>query len=90
MRGLLGRAGLPSGEGLLLSPCNSIHTWFMRFPIDVIFADAHWRVVAVRTGVGAFRVAVGGLQARHAVEVQSGWADLDGVQAGRQLALYEA
>ena len=35
--GLLSRASLPEGEGLVFPRCNSIHTWFMRFPIDVIF-----------------------------------------------------
>ena len=38
-RGLLGRSGLDRGEGLLLKPTFSIHTFFMRFPIDVVFLD---------------------------------------------------
>ena len=37
MRGLLGRSGLPQGEALLLEPCASIHTLFIRFPIDAVF-----------------------------------------------------
>ena len=37
MRGLLGRRGLESGEGLLLRPTGSVHTFFMRFPIDAVF-----------------------------------------------------
>ena len=40
LRGLLGRRGLGAGEGLLLRPSPSIHTWFMRFAIDVVFLDA--------------------------------------------------
>ena len=39
MRGLLGRDGLEQGEGLLLRPASSIHTFFMRFPIDAVFLD---------------------------------------------------
>ena len=39
MRGLLGRRSLPGGEGILLQPAASIHTFFMRFPIDVVFLD---------------------------------------------------
>ena len=46
-KGLLGRASLPEGHGLWLQPCNSVHMWFMRFPIDVVFASAAGRVVAV-------------------------------------------
>src|SRR5215204_7088823 len=34
-KGLLGRRGLPEGEGLVIEPCSSIHTLFMAFPIDV-------------------------------------------------------
>src|ERR1051325_378188 len=37
MKGLLGRRSLPPGEGILITPAPSIHTWFMRFPIDVVF-----------------------------------------------------
>ncbi|MEI7880862.1 MAG: DUF192 domain-containing protein, partial [bacterium] len=37
--GLMGKPGLKAGQGLLLSPCGSIHTCFMRFPIDIIFLD---------------------------------------------------
>ena len=39
MRGLLGRAGLERGEGILLRPASSIHMWFMRFPIDAVFLE---------------------------------------------------
>ena len=47
MRGLLGRASLPAGEGLLLRPAGSVHTFFMRFPIDVVFLDRELEVVGV-------------------------------------------
>jgi uncharacterized membrane protein (UPF0127 family) len=47
LRGLLGRDTLPDGEGLWIEPCNSVHMWFMRFPIDVVFAARDGRVVAV-------------------------------------------
>jgi len=39
MRGLLGRTSLPDGEGMIITRCNSIHMFFMRFPIDVVFID---------------------------------------------------
>ena len=45
MRGLLGRTDLPPGEGILLRPAASVHTFFMRFPIDVVFLDDELRVV---------------------------------------------
>ncbi len=47
-KGLLGRAGLKPDTGLLIDPCSSIHMWFMRFPIDVVFLDKKNRVVGLR------------------------------------------
>lgn len=44
-KGLLGRAALPAGGGLIIAPCSSIHTWFMAFPIDVAFVAVDGRVV---------------------------------------------
>lgn len=45
MRGLLGKASLAEGEGLWIQPCNAIHTFFMRFAIDVVFLSRDLRVV---------------------------------------------
>ncbi|HET8625393.1 MAG TPA: DUF192 domain-containing protein [Gemmatimonadales bacterium] len=47
LRGLLGREGLPAGEGLLLDPCKAVHMLGMRFPLDVAFLDLNGAVVAV-------------------------------------------
>ncbi|HTW92642.1 MAG TPA: DUF192 domain-containing protein [bacterium] len=47
-KGLLGRSGLKPDTGLLIDPCSSIHMWFMRFPIDVVFLDKKNRVVGLR------------------------------------------
>ncbi|AEE90818.1 conserved protein of unknown function [Tepidanaerobacter acetatoxydans Re1] len=47
--GLMLRAELPSNQGLLLSPCSSIHTCFMRFPIDVVYLDEKNIVLAKET-----------------------------------------
>jgi uncharacterized membrane protein (UPF0127 family) len=45
MRGLLGRDALPEGDALVIRPCTSIHTFFMRFAIDVLFLDGDGRVL---------------------------------------------
>lgn len=47
LRGFLLRPEPRTGEGLLLSPCNAIHTWGVRFPLDVVFLDAAGRVLRV-------------------------------------------
>ncbi|MEI8139997.1 MAG: DUF192 domain-containing protein [bacterium] len=71
--GLSGRSHLKTGQGLLLRPCGSIHTCFMRFPIDVIFLDDHNQVVKTRQNVAPWRLVWGGRKAHAVIEVQSGW-----------------
>ena len=55
MRGLLGRKSLPSGEGMLIRPAPSIHTFFMRFPIDVVFLSRHGEVLKIAENVAPWR-----------------------------------
>ena len=56
-QGLLGRSGLRPEQGMLIDPCPSVHTWFMRFPIDVIFLDKKNRVVGLKRNLKPFRMA---------------------------------
>lgn len=55
-RGLLGRNGLSSGEGLWIVPCESVHTFFMRFAIDLVYLDRKNKVKKVRSAVGPWRI----------------------------------
>jgi hypothetical protein len=57
-RGLLGRDSLPQGSALILAPCTSVHTWFMRFPIDVVFVTRSGEITKVCPAVGPWRFAV--------------------------------
>ena len=57
LRGLLGATELPAGTGLLFPRTRSVHTHFMRFPIDVVFLDDGGRVVAVRRALPPWRFA---------------------------------
>lgn len=54
--GLLGRTSVPSGEGVAFPQCAAIHTWFMRMPVDVVFVDADWNVLAVHERVHPWRL----------------------------------
>lgn len=72
MVGLLGRASLPPGEGLLLAPAWSIHTWFMRIPIDVVFLDADRRVLRVCPELPAWRLVSGTRKAHTVLEFGAG------------------
>jgi uncharacterized protein len=84
LRGLLGRRGLEPGEGLLLSPSSSVHTLFMRFPIDVVFLDRGLRVVGVSGDVRPWRLA-GRRGARHVLELAAGEAHAHRIRAGERL-----
>jgi uncharacterized protein len=86
MRGLLGRGGLASGEGLLLKPCGSVHTLFMRFPIDVVFLDRELSVVAVRPDLRPWRTA-GARGAKVSLELAAGEAARLGIAPGMKLRL---
>ena len=83
--GLMGRRGLPPGEGLLLAPCGEIHTCFMRFPLDAIFLDREGAVVRVVRGLRPWRLTAGGRGARTVIEAQSGWLDAEGLGPGERL-----
>jgi uncharacterized protein len=84
MRGLLGRSSLEPGEGLLIRPAGSIHTFFMRFPIDVVFCDRELRVLGVAPEVGPWKARMQ-RRARVAVELPAGEAARRGVTPGVQL-----
>lgn len=55
-KGLLGRDGLEEGGGLHIEPCNSIHMFFMKFSIDVVFLDDDSRVVRAISAIKPWRV----------------------------------
>jgi len=88
MRGLLGRTGLEPGTGMLINPAPSVMTFFMRFPIDVVFVDRDRKVVGVRHRLGPWRVA-GARQAVAALELPAGAAAEAGIVEGRLLVLEE-
>jgi uncharacterized membrane protein (UPF0127 family) len=84
MRGLLGRADLAADEGLLLAPAGSIHTHFMRFPIDAVFLDRDSRVVALRKAIGPWRMARA-RGAKAVLELRAGEAQQRGIALGDEL-----
>ena len=56
-KGLLGRDSLPEGSALIIAPCQAIHTFSMRFAIDVLFVSKDGRVLKVRQAVPPRRIA---------------------------------
>jgi uncharacterized membrane protein (UPF0127 family) len=55
-KGLLGRNSLSPGEGLWIVPCESVHTFFMKFPIDLVYLDRACRVRKLRSAVAPWRL----------------------------------
>ena len=86
MRGLLGRQALAAGDGVLLSPASSVHTFFMRFPIDVVFLDEGLTVVGVASRVPPWRLRARH-GARHVLELAAGEAERAGLAPSAQLSL---
>ena len=86
MRGLLGRNGLEPGSGMLIDSAPSVHMFFMRFPIDVVFLDRDWKVLSVRHELRPWRVA-GSRGAVAALELPAGAAAAAGIAEGDVLAL---
>ena len=70
--GLMGRPSMPPGSGLWIEPCNSIHMFFMRFAIDVLFLDRQMRVKKVMLNLKPWRVSPIVFGARTTVELPSG------------------
>jgi uncharacterized protein len=88
MRGLIGRRGLPAGEGLLLRPAPAIHTAFMGFPIDAVFLDRELRVLEIVARLSPWRVASKS-GARCVLELSAGECARRGVEVGDRLELRE-
>lgn len=87
MRGLLGRPAIASDEGLWITPCTSIHMFFMRFPIDVIFVDRSLRIIRIHHDVQPWKMARGGRGTHSVFELAPGTAAAHGLQTGDQLIL---
>lgn len=81
LRGLLGRPSLPAGEGILLKPARSVHTFFMRFPIDVVFVDSQLTVVRIAAALPPWRTARE-RRAFSVLELAAGQCERRGVAVG--------
>lgn len=87
MVGLLGRKGLADGEGLLLRPCSSIHTLFMRFPIDVVYLDKDGNVLKVVPSLRPFRFSASLRRTHYTLELPVGTIDSTNTAPGDRVAI---
>jgi len=88
-KGLLGREGLAPGEALLIVPCEGVHTFFMRFAIDVVFIDRKKRVRKIRSNMPRRRMSFC-LRAHSTIELPAGRAAQTNTQPGDQLEITPA
>lgn len=87
MVGLLGRPALGEQRAMYISPCNSIHTFFMRFPIDLIFLNSEMVVTRFVRAVKPWRMVLGGAGAANVIEIESGWFSPDAIAVGDKVCL---
>jgi uncharacterized membrane protein (UPF0127 family) len=79
--GLLNHSGLAPGEGLWIVPCEGVHTFFMKFPIDVVFLNKKRKVLKIRPNMGRRRIALS-LRAHSVLELPAGRLAETSTQAG--------
>lgn len=84
-KGLMGVTVFEVGDGLHIVPCTSVHTFFMKLPIDVIFLDANSTVVDVARALLPWRVSRVYFQARSVLEVPAGVVEGTGTQIGDRI-----
>ena len=84
--GLLKHKQLEPGEGLWIVPCESVHTFFMKFPIDLVYLDKKKRVRKVRNAVPAWRLSLC-LTAHSILELPAGIARQTGTRPGDELQI---
>lgn len=86
LKGLLGRDGLQEGEGLWLKPCRGVHTFGMRFTIDVVFLDRSHRVVAIAAELPPNRLTRIYGKAESVLELPAGSAAFFSMQVGHEVS----
>lgn len=89
LKGLIGRPGLPPGWCLVIDPCNSVHTIFMRFGIDLLFVDRSGKAVRLVENLPPFRFTPVVRGSRLVIEFPSGTLARTGTLAGDTITITE-
>ncbi len=84
-RGLLGRDSLKETDALWISPCNNIHTFFMRFAIDLIFMNRDLVVTKTVPHVGPGRLVFASWGTASVIELKAGFLEKNPVKVGDRL-----
>ena len=89
LRGYIARPRPKPGEGILLIPCDAIHTWWMTFELDVLFLDDRGRVLELVRSLRPWKRTRKVAGARYVLEVPAGTIDASGTRAGDELSWRE-
>lgn len=87
--GLMGKRGLDPGHGLLITPSSGVHTFGMRFPIDVVGLNADLVVVGLWPELKPYRLSGISLKMKSVLELPPGQIQKCGISVGHQLARLE-
>ncbi len=85
MVGLLGKKEIPNDFTLWISPCKSIHTFFMKFPIDVLFVDKQLCIVSLFNSVPPGKIIFGGFKSHSVFEMKANLLKQNQLKKGDQL-----
>lgn len=85
LKGLLGKSELDSNSSLWIHNCKSIHTWFMKFPIDAVFVDKNLEVKAIHKDIQPGRLIMPIWNAQSVFEFSVGAADRGKIEVGDKL-----
>jgi hypothetical protein len=85
VKGLLGTKNFPQGEALIITHCQSIHMFFMNFPIDVIFCDGQNKAIGLCENIKPFSLSPVFFKASYAIELPSGSIAASKTQLGDQI-----
>ena len=89
IKGLLGRKVFLSGQAIILEPCNSVHTFFMRFPIDILFVDKNYKVIQAIPKFNPNRISRIYWHSSKVIELPAGRLVLTNTQVKDQLQLLD-
>ena len=87
MKGLLGKSEMSVGEALLIKPCMSIHTFGMRFPIDVVFLNKRSKVIALIKNLQPNRITRLYLKATSVLELPAGVLEAKDTKVGDEIEI---
>jgi uncharacterized protein len=89
IKGLLGQKAFLSNQAVILDPCNSVHTFFMRFGIDILFVDKDYKVIQLLSNLNPNRISPIYWHSSKVIELPSGTLGKTNTQVKDQLQLVD-